>query len=189
MEQVEPASMNKPTYSALLLVDGYNIIGSWTSLKLTRDRDGLETARQELVERLLNYTTHQGYKTQIVFDSQHQNTASTEELYGPFLSVYFTAWTQTADTYIEKFCAAFSRKQNRASPRLIVATSDRDQQLTVVGYGAECMSAQLLAQNVEQSIQDLKRQQRSRSTQSSRFLFPPLDSKAQEKLAQWWQGG
>ena len=49
--------MNTPTHSALLLVDGYNIIGSWTSLKLTRDRDGLETARQELVERLLNYTT------------------------------------------------------------------------------------------------------------------------------------
>ena len=90
--------MNTPTHSALLLVDGSNIIGSWTSLKLTRDRDGLETARQELVERLLNYTTHQGYKTQIVFDSQYQKTTSTEEPYGPHLSVYFTAWTQTADS-------------------------------------------------------------------------------------------
>jgi len=180
--------MNTPTHSALLLVDGYNIIGTWTSLKLTRDRDGLETARQELVERLLNYTTHQGYKTQIVFDSQYQKTSSTEEPYGPHLSVYFTAWTQTADTYIEKFCAAFSRKQDRASPRLIVATSDRDQQLTVVGYGAECMSAQLLAQNVDQSIQGIKRQQRSRSKAPSRFLFHSLDAKAKEKLAQWRHG-
>jgi predicted RNA-binding protein with PIN domain len=180
--------MNTSTHSALLLVDGYNIIGTWTSLKLTRDRDGLEIARQELVETLLNYTTHQGYKTQIVFDSQYQQTASTEQPYGPNLSVYFTAWTQTADTYIEKFCAAFSRKQDRASPRLIVATSDRDQQLTVVGYGAECMSAQLLAQNVDQSLQGIKRQQRSRSKNSSRFLFHSLDPKAQEKLAQWRHG-
>ena len=176
------------THSALLLVDGYNIIGSWTSLKLTRDRDGLEMARQELVEKLLNYTTHQGYKTQIVFDSQYQKSASTEEPYGPHLSVHFTAWTQTADTYIEKFCATFSRKQTRSSPRLIVATSDRDQQLTVVGYGAECMSAQLLAQDVDQSIQGIKRQQRSQSKPSGRFLFHSLDAKAQQKLAQWRHG-
>jgi predicted RNA-binding protein with PIN domain len=177
--------MNTPTHSALLLVDGYNIIGSWDSLKLARDRYGLETARLELVEKLLNYTTHQGYKTQVVFDSQYQKTPSREEAWGPHLSIHFTAWTQTADTYIEKFCAAFSRKQTRTSPRLIVATSDRDQQLTVVGYGAECMSARLLAQDMDQSIQHVKLKQRSKPKQSSRFLFHSLDPQAQQKLSQW----
>ena len=48
----------------LLLVDGYNIIGSWSTLKATRDRHGLEQARHELVETLINYTVHKGYKTQ-----------------------------------------------------------------------------------------------------------------------------
>ena len=180
--------MNTSTHSALLLVDGYNIIGSWETLKLTRDHYGLETARQELIEKLLNYTTHQGYKTQVVFDSQYQKTPSLEESCGPHLSIHFTAWTQTADTYIEKFCANFSRKQTRTSPRLIVATSDRDQQLTVVGYGAECMSAQLLAQDVNQSFQGIKRQQRPPQKKSGRFLFHSLDAKAQQKLAQWRQG-
>lgn len=180
--------MNTLSHSALLLVDGYNIIGSWDSLKLARDQYGLETARQELIEKLLNYTTHQGYKTQVVFDSQYQKTPSLEESCGPHLSIHFTAWTQTADTYIEKFCANFSRKQTRNSPRLIVATSDRDQQLTVVGYGAECMSAQLLAQDVDQSFRGIKRQQRSQSKQSSRFLFHSLDPKAQQKLNQWRNG-
>jgi YacP-like NYN domain len=33
-------------HSVLLLVDGYNIIGSWPKLKKMRDRDGLEVARR-----------------------------------------------------------------------------------------------------------------------------------------------
>lgn len=180
--------MNIPPHSVILLVDGYNIIGHWNSLKQTRDRHGLETARQELVEALINYTTHQGYKTQIVFDSQYQKTPSTEESYGPHLSVYFTAWTQTADTYIEKYCAAFSRQNSRLTSRLIVATSDRDQRLTVTGYGAEWMSAQLLDQNVNQSVQSIKRQQRSRAKSPNRLLYHSLDPKAQQKLAQWRHG-
>lgn len=88
---------------ALLLVDGYNIIGAWSYLKETRDRDGLESARRELVEVLINYTAHAGYTTQVVFDSHFQKTPGVQESHTSSLSVYFTAFAQTADTYIEKF--------------------------------------------------------------------------------------
>ncbi|GBF79786.1 NYN domain-containing protein [Aphanothece sacrum] len=169
----------------LLLVDGYNIIGSWTCLKKTRDHHGLELARQELIEALINYTAHQGFHTQVVFDSQYQKTPSSLENHSPNLSIYFTAWTQTADTYIEKVCASFFRRIVPSPPRIIVATSDRDQRLTVVGYGAEWMSAQGLANDVELSTRQVKQKQRSNQRTPGRFLFNCLDSKSQERLAQW----
>ncbi|MFM7877241.1 MAG: NYN domain-containing protein, partial [Microcystis panniformis] len=59
---------------SLLLVDGYNVIGSWPSLKKISDRHGLEPARDKLIETLIGYTHHQGYQTQIVFDSYLQDT-------------------------------------------------------------------------------------------------------------------
>ncbi|MGH2413099.1 MAG: NYN domain-containing protein [Microcystaceae cyanobacterium] len=176
------------TTQALLLVDGYNIIGAWSSLKKTRDRHGLELARQELVETLINYTTHQGFEAQIVFDSQYQKTPSSQENYTPTLSVHYTAFAQTADTYIEKICASFFRQYTSLPSRLIVATSDRAQRLTVVGYGAEWMSAQQLATEVETSASQVRKKQHSKQQSQSRFLFNSLDAKVQQRLAQWRKG-
>jgi predicted RNA-binding protein with PIN domain len=180
--------MNTPTLNALLLVDGYNIIGSWTDLKYTRDRHGLAMARQELIESLIGFSSHQGYQTQIIFDSQYQRTPSTQEQHGPFVSVHFTAWMQTADTYIEKYCATFFRQAAASSQRLIVATSDRDQRLTVSGYGAEWMSAQSLAQNLASSSRQVSRHQRDRRQPQGRFLGNRLDAKVQAQLNQWREG-
>jgi hypothetical protein len=173
---------------SLLLVDGYNIIGTWSFLQETRDRHGLEPARQALVEALINYTAHKGHETQIVFDSQYQRTPSSQEHYTPTLSVYYTAFAQTADTYIEKVCAAFSRQLSAPPSRLIVATSDRAQRLTVLGYGAEWMSAQRLASEVEQTKRDIRQKQRSRQQSQGRFLVNSLDAEAQKLFARWRQG-
>ncbi len=175
-------------HNPLLLIDGYNIIGAWASLKKTRDRHGLEPARRELIEALVNYIAHSGYQAQVVFDSQYRKTPSSLEKHSPNLSIYFTAWAQTADTYIEKFCASFFHQKSPSQSRLIVATSDRDQRLTVVGYGAEWMSAQRLASEIDLSGHQIKRKQRPSKRSQGRFLFNCLDAKSQERLAQWRQG-
>lgn len=172
---------------ALLLVDGYNIIGSWSSLKQVQEKNGLDSARRELVETLINYTAHQGYNTQIVFDSQYQKTPSTQEQYIPTLSVYYTAFAQTADTYIERVCASFFR-QSCVFSRVIVATSDYAQRLTVLGYGAEWMSAQRLGNEVEFVARKIKKKHRPRKISQGRFLVNALDAKSQEILAQWRHG-
>ncbi|XHU95606.1 MAG: NYN domain-containing protein [cyanobacterium endosymbiont of Rhopalodia gibba] len=172
----------------LLLIDGYNIIGNWTSLKRTRDRHGLESARQQLVEALVNYVAHSGYQAQVVFDSQYRKTPSSLEKHSPNLSIYFTAWAQTADTYIEKVCASFFHQTSPTPPRLIVATSDRDQRLTVTGYGAEWMSAQHLANEINLSTHQVRRKQRPSKRSQGRFLFNCLDAKSQARLTQWQQG-
>jgi predicted RNA-binding protein with PIN domain len=169
----------------LLLVDGYNIIGSWSSLKTTRDRHGLEQARRELVENLINYTVHKGYKTRVVFDSQYQKTPGSMEHHSSHLAICFTPWTQTADTYIEKVCAGFFRGQEASHERIIVATSDRDQYLTAMGYGAEWMSVKVLTKDIESSRSQVKRKQRPNQRSRGRLLFNCLDAQSQEKLARW----
>ncbi|MDV3000895.1 MAG: hypothetical protein N5P05_002501 [Chroococcopsis gigantea SAG 12.99] len=175
--------MATPPSDALLLVDGYNVIGAWSSLKKACDRHGLESARHELVEILINYTAHQGYRTQVVFDSQYQDTPGTQEAYTPCLSVYYTAFEQTADTYIEKICAGRDRQA-----RIIVATSDRAQKLTVMGYGAEWMSAQRLELEIDQSARRMRCQQRPQKVSGGRFLVNSLDAKVQQKLHQMRYG-
>lgn len=180
--------MSSASHQALLLVDGYNMIGAWSYLKKTRDRHGLESARQELVEVLINYTARQGYKTEIVFDAHYQKTPSSQECYTDNLSVCYTAFGQTADSYIEKLCASLRHQYTSTYPRLIVATSDRAQQLTVIGYGAEWMSAQRLASEVEIVANRSRRKHRPQKQGQSRFLYNSLDAKAQKLLSQWRRG-
>ena len=173
---------------AVLLVDGYNVIGAWSDLTKTRDRNGLEAARQELVEALINYSAFLGYETHVVFDAHSQNTPIYSEALTTHLLVCYTDFGQTADTYIEKFCASFRFNICHPKRRLIVATSDRAQQLTVVGYGAEWMSSQQLASDVEFAVRRSRRKQRPQKQSRSRFLFNSLDAQAQQRLAEWRKG-
>lgn len=180
--------MSRPTPQAVLLVDGYNVIGIWSDLKQTRNQEGLQAARQELIEVLLNYSAFQGFETQVVFDAQYQDTRGNCEVITKDLSVYYTDFGQTADTYIEKTCAAFREKLARPRPRIIVATSDRAQQLTVVGYGAEWMSAQQLSYEVELTARSTRRKQKPKKQSSARFLAHSLDDKARQRLAELRKG-
>ncbi len=183
--------MSPSSYQAILLVDGYNIVGDWSDLKKSRDRHGLEAARHELVECLINYSASVAYRTKVVFDAHYQDTPRSTEIHTSALSVHYTAFAETADTYIEKFCATFSRKKyQQESTRLIVATSDRAQQLTVVGYGAEWLSAPMLAREVEQTAQKTKSRtkKQTRKQPSGRFLFNTLDPAAQKRLRQMQRG-
>lgn len=171
---------------AILFVDGYNVIGAWQHLALLRDREGLEVARRELVEALLGYSAAQDFDTHIVFDSQYRHTPGSREAITSYLSICYTEYRQTADTYIEKACSDFRRDPRKFSHRLIVATSDRAQQLTVNGYGAEWMSAQRLWVEVELATQQVRQKQaklRKQKRSSGRFLANGLDPKAQERLS------
>lgn len=178
-------AFSSPT--ARLLVDGYNMIGAWPSLSRVRDRDGLESARYELIEVLTNYSAFRGYETRLVFDAYIQNSPGSQEVVTQHLAVYYTDFGQTADSYIEKTCAQFksgiSRSRTEVFPtRLIVATSDRAQQLTVIGYGAEWMSARQLESDVHSSFQSIKQRQANCRRIPSRSLMHTLDQRAKEQL-------
>lgn len=176
--------MPRPTLQAVLLVDGYNVVGAWHDLKKVRDRDGLEEARRYLVEALTGYSAFQGFDTQIVFDAQYRDTPGCREIITPNVAIHYTDFGQTADTYIEKACASFRYDIRKFHQRLIVATSDRAQQLTVTGYGAEWMSAERLAADVEAITRRVQRRQKSSKKPSGRLLAHSLDPIAKQRLAE-----
>ncbi|MEA5576211.1 NYN domain-containing protein [Anabaena sp. UHCC 0451] len=181
--------MPRSIIPSILLVDGYNIIGAWTCLKKTRDHAGLEAARGELIEAITNYSAFQGYETQIVFDAQYQNTPSNRENITDFLTVHYTDFGQTADTYIEKSCASMRHQVAQCLiSRVIVATSDRAQQLMVQGYGAEWLSAHQLCGEVETTVCRMRHRYQPRKQSKSRFLANAIDAKARQKLAQLRMG-
>jgi uncharacterized protein len=174
----------------ILLVDGYNVIGAWSNL-YPEDRDdtplqhrsgeALEAARKKLIEQLINFSAFEGYETTVVFDAHGRDTPAYTEVLTPNLSVYYTEFKETADTYIEKFCAGH-RHQRTLKTRILVATSDRAQQLTVGGFGAEWMSALQLVNTVESSSRRSQQRHKSQGTKSGRFLFNSLDPESQARL-------
>jgi uncharacterized protein len=174
----------------ILLVDGYNIIGAWPELYPDHDetplqqRSGadLEAARQKLIEQLINFSAFEGYETTIVFDAHSRDTPAYMEIITPNLSVYYTEFKETADTYIEKFCAGHQH-QRTLKTRILVATSDRAQQLTVGGFGAEWISALQLVGHVESSSRSSRDRRKRKGQNSGRFLFNSLDPKSQARLA------
>lgn len=174
--------MARSTAQALLLVDGYNMIGAWNHLKQVSEVDGLEAARRGLIESLVNYSAFQGFDTQIVFDAQYQGSPGTKEIITPHLLVFYTNFLQTADSYIEQTCAKFRQDIRRFHQRLIVATSDRAQQLTVTGYGAECLSALQLLSDVESANLRVRSKQKHKGRSSGR-LANSLDPVARQRLA------
>jgi uncharacterized protein len=175
--------MVSTTSQIILLVDGYNIIGYSSYLKKIQKKNGLELARDSLIESLINYTGYKALDGKIVFDAHYQKTQGCEEKYGDRLSVYYTSYAETADTYIEKFCASFYHQRENLKQRLIVATSDQAQRHTVVGYGAEWMSAQGLVAEIDTTNHRQRNKLANRKQSQTRFLFNSLDSKTQQALS------
>ena len=177
---------------AVLLVDGYNVIGAWTDLhdRHTRNnplqsgsKEELEAARSKLIEALINYSAFEDYETKVVFDAYSRDVPAYCEIITPNLSIHYTDFLETADTYIEKFCAAFRHDLQYSASRLIVATSDRAQQLTAMGFGAEWISSLQLISDVDFSAKRSKRRHRPQKQSPGRFLFNSLDPKAQARLS------
>jgi uncharacterized protein len=177
----------------ILLVDGYNVIGAWKDLYPNEETplqqssgEELEVARNRLIEQLVNFSSFEGYFTTVVFDAHNRDTPAVTEILTPNVSIYYTEYKETADTYIEKFCAVH-RNDTRLKTRVLVATSDRAQQLTVGGYGAEWISALQLVNNIESSSRKSrdaafgkKKQKKGNGTGR---LFNCLDAESQAMLS------
>jgi uncharacterized protein len=178
---------------AVLLVDGYNVIGAWTDLHdrshkqrnplQSSSAEELESARSALVEALINYSAFEDYDTKIVFDAYSRDLPAYCEEITPNLSIHYTDFLETADTYIERLCAGFRHDLKYSACRSIVATSDRALQMTAIGFGAEWISALQLISDVDFSAKRSRRQHRPQKQSSGRFLFNSLDPKAQARLS------
>ncbi len=84
-----------------LLVDGYNIIFSWNSLKKIADKS-LEDARDKLIDIMGDYQGYKNVNLILVFDAYlvKGGTGSIYKYNNIF--VVYTKEAETADNYIEK---------------------------------------------------------------------------------------
>jgi len=167
--------------SAILLVDAYNIVGAWPNLVELKTEKGLDAARESLIAALANYSAFQEFETWVVFDAYEQPTRASKEVITPHLSVHYTGYGQTADSYIERACAKFRNDARKFTKRLIVATSDSVHRQTAIGYGAEGMSALRLESEVKKVTQRVKRRQKVQKKASGR-VFKALDPAVQARL-------
>ena len=134
-----------------LLVDGYNIIFAWDSLKELA-KDNLDSARGKLMDILSDFQGYRRMNLILVFDAYKVkgNIGSTERYHN--IDVVYTKEAETADQYIEKVTHKIGRKH-----RVRVATSDGLEQLIIMGAGAIRVSARELQEEVMAAGEELRK--------------------------------
>ncbi len=135
-----------------MLIDGYNIIFAWDSLKSLAE-DSLDGARSKLVERISAYKHFKNCEIIVVFDAYKVKGNRGEVEYIDGITVVYTKESQTADAYIEKTARELTKNY-----KVTVATSDGLEQMIIFGTGAYRLPARLLEEEVvktEEQISEL----------------------------------
>ncbi len=131
-----------PSGPEYVLVDGYNIIFAWDSLKKLAE-DSLDAARDRLIDILRNYQSFRQCPVILVFDAYKVKGGSGSVTRYGDLSVVYTREAQTADSYIERLSYELGKQH-----RVRVATSDGMEQIIILGHGALRVSARAFEQEV-----------------------------------------
>ncbi len=122
----------------LLIVDGYNMIYAWDSLKDLAYED-LSLARDKLIEYLYNYLPYLDHEIWVVFDGYKVKGNTGTRINKKGLTIIYTKADETADAFLEK--SAYDLKDKY---RTTYATSDALIQNAVFSQGAFRMSAKEL---------------------------------------------
>lgn len=134
-----------------LIVDGYNVVHAWPSLKRLLREASLETARDALVERLSVLSLVTGAELTVVFDSHRAAASSEETVEG--VRVMFTRKGHSADHAIERI----AYQAAEVGDVITVATSDRFQSDLVRGMGGAVISALELERRVAEAEAEMSR--------------------------------
>src|SRR3954464_10384327 len=165
----------------ILLVDGYNIIGSWPELRELKNKD-LAAARDKLVEKMAEYQGYSGFKVIIVFDAY--GVQGIEKKYKNYqLEVIFTKENETADECIEKLAIALSNRKTQ----IHVATSDFTEQWAIFGQGALRKSARELLYEMDMIEKGIEK--RVKKIQEKKPVSKiPISEEMAEIFEKWRRG-
>lgn len=145
----------KPTQMNLdqkeyLLVDGYNVIFSWEHLKEIA-QDNIDSARGTLINILCNYRGFKKCELILVFDAYKVKGNHREVEREGNIDVVYTKEGETADTYIEKVSHELSKNH-----KVRVVTSDRMEQLIILGNGAIYVSSKEFYKEVKSAENEIR---------------------------------
>jgi uncharacterized protein len=122
----------------ILIVDGYNIIGSWENLKKLKEKN-FGSARDQLISMLAAFYPWCWERIIIVFDGQNFAWDHHDGV-----EVVFTEASESADTLIERLAAGLA-----AYYRVEVATSDFAELRAASALGATVLSAPALEERLK----------------------------------------
>ena len=138
---------------ARVIVDGYNVIHAWPSLKRLLAGASLEDARDELIRRLSAMAIVTGETVTVVFDAHHSTSMANSEETVEGVRVIFTRKGHSADHAIERL----AYEARNSGDVITVATSDRFQRDLVRGMGGAVISALELERRVEDAEKEMTR--------------------------------
>jgi translation elongation factor EF-G/predicted RNA-binding protein with PIN domain len=119
----------------LLIVDGYNVIYAWESLRAIADAS-LEKARETLMDLLSNYVAFTKTELVLVFDAYLVKDGVGSEFVHDGYRVVYTKKDETADAYIEKMMYELGPDYS-----IRMVTGDRLLQFSAVHSGILRMTA------------------------------------------------
>ncbi len=133
-----------------LLVDGYNVIFAWDSLKALA-KDNVDGARNTLINILCNYQGYKKCEVILVFDAYKVkgNTGDVEKIDN--INVVYTKEAETADMYIEKVSHKLAKNN-----KVRVVTSDALEQLIILEGGALRVSSKEFFYEIKQAEDDIR---------------------------------
>lgn len=160
-----------------LLVDGYNIIFAWENLKKISSYS-LQEAREKLISILSNYQGAKGIELIIVFDAHlvKGNRGSIEKRGKTY--IVYTKEAETADNYIERVTSDLVKDYT-----VKVATSDRLEQIIIMGKGAIRISATELKEDVKYTAKKIAKKIDEIKPIKNNMLFDNLDP----EMAAWFE--
>ncbi|KQL47096.1 hypothetical protein AN963_19890 [Brevibacillus choshinensis] len=171
--------MAKKKAKQLLIVDGYNIIGAWPDLRLLKDQDRMDEARDQLVSKMAEYQSFTGTKVIVVFDAYNVPGIG-RQIEDYQVEVYFTKKKETADEKIEQLVSEFQQKNRQ----IYVATSDYTSQRVIFGQGALRKSARELLLDMEVAGKEIRQQVvQSREERFSKRI--PLNDEIAKIFEKW----
>ena len=155
----------KKSQEEYLLVDGYNIIFAWEELKELADAD-VHAAQTRLMDILSNYQGYRKCTLILVFDAYKVEGHAEEVIRYHNIHVVYTKEAETADQYIERTVHKIGREY-----RVTVATSDRLEQIIILGQGAHRISAQGLKDEIADTVREIRQEWQGRRQSSKTYLF------------------
>ena len=144
----------------ITFVDGYNVINKWPKLKDIAKKS-LQTARDNLVEDLAEYSYLTGEELVIVFDAYNLDRLKETSSIKYGMEIVFTKRFQTADTYIERELAKIARRHN-----VKVVTDDGAVQNLALSKGATRMTALELKHDLDSLRSKIKIRQKKSFSQN-----------------------
>lgn len=133
-----------------LLVDGYNVVFSWDSLR-EMSKNNIDGARNKLINILCNYQGYRKCEVILVFDAYKVKDSTREVEKVNNINVVYTKEAETADMYIEKTSHKLAKKH-----KVRVVTSDALEQLIILGNGALRVSSREFLFEIRQAEEEIR---------------------------------